>query len=209
VGAFFANPVLLLASIGSGATQFVTYGLGNFAVLFLIREKGMTLNEIALWYAITVAVGMGGGMLISGRVIDRFIRRSRQVYAIGPAVSLAIALPFYVAFVWAPAWPVALVLLTVVMLLNYFYLSASVALVQEEVKPNQRVLSGALLLLVMNFIGLGLGPTFVGWLSTFLTERGVAHSLQFALYALAPAYLIAIFLFLWLGRVLRRDAPLV
>jgi MFS family permease len=203
VRAFFANPVLLLASVGSGATQFVTYGLGNFAVLFLIREKGMTLNQIALWYAITVAVGMGGGMLISGRVIDRFIKRSRQVYAIGPAISLAISLPFYVAFVWAPAWPVALVLLTVVMLLNYFYLSASVALVQEEVKPNQRVLSGALLLLVMNFIGLGLGPTFVGWLSTFLTERGVAHSLQLALYALAPAYLIAIALFLWLARVLR------
>ncbi|WP_447412599.1 hypothetical protein, partial [Clostridium perfringens] len=71
VGAFFANPVLLLVSIGSGATQFVTYGLGNFAVLFLIREKGMTLGEVALWYAIAVAIGMGGGMLASGRVIDR------------------------------------------------------------------------------------------------------------------------------------------
>jgi MFS family permease len=206
VGAFFANPVLLLASIGSGATQFVTYGLGNFAVLFLIREKGMTLNQIALWYAITVAVGMGGGMLISGRVIDRFIKRSRQVYAIGPAVSLAVALPFYLAFVWTPAWPMALVLLTVVMLLNYFYLSASVALVQEEVQPNRRVLSGALLLLVMNFIGLGLGPTWVGWASDYFAAHGSAHSLQIALYTLAPAYLVAIFLFLWLGRVLRRGS---
>jgi hypothetical protein len=40
-------------------------------VLFLIREKGMTLGEVALWYAIAVAIGMGGGMLASGRVIDR------------------------------------------------------------------------------------------------------------------------------------------
>lgn len=205
VGAFFTNPVLLLVSIGSGATQFVTYGLGNFAVLFLIREKGMTLKEIAVWYAIAVALGMGGGMLISGRVIDRLIKRSRQVYAIGPAVSLAIALPFYVAFVWAPTWPLALVLLTVVMLLNYFYLSASVALVQEEVRPDQRVLSGALLLLVMNFIGLGLGPTYVGAASDYFAARGVAHALQIALYTLAPAYLVAIALFLWLGRVLRRS----
>jgi MFS family permease len=205
-GMFFTHPVLLLAALGSGATQFVTYGLGNFAVLFLIREKGMTLNQIALWYAITVAVGMGGGMLISGRVIDRFIKRSRQVYAIGPAVSLAVALPFYLAFVWTPAWPMALVLLTVVMLLNYFYLSASVALVQEEVQPNRRVLSGALLLLVMNFIGLGLGPTWVGWASDYFAAHGSAHSLQIALYTLAPAYLVAIFLFLWLGRVLRRGS---
>jgi MFS family permease len=208
VGTFFTNPVLLLASVGSGATQFVTYGLGNFAVLFLIREKGMTLNQIALWYAIAVAFGMGGGMVISGRVIDRLIKRSRQVYAIGPAVSLALALPFYVAFVWAPTWPLALLLLTVVMLLNYFYLSASVALVQEEVRPDQRVLSGALLLLVMNFIGLGLGPTYVGAASDYFRAYGSAHALQIALYTLAPAYLVAIALFLWLARVLRARAAL-
>jgi hypothetical protein len=42
---FFSHPVLMLAALGSGATQFVTYGLGNFAVLFLMREKGMTLSR--------------------------------------------------------------------------------------------------------------------------------------------------------------------
>jgi MFS family permease len=202
---FVSHPVLMLAALGSGATQFVTYGLGNFAVLFLIREKGMTLPEIALWYAIVIGVGMSAAMLISGRVIDRLSRRSRLVYALGPAISLAIAMPFYVGFVWAPGWPLALVLMTIVNCFNYFYLSAAVALVQEEVRPDQRVLSGALLLLVMNFIGLGLGPTFVGWLSTYLTERGVAHSLQIALYSLTPFYLIAIMLFLLLAYVLRRE----
>ena len=207
IRAFFANPVLLLASLGSGATQFVTYGLGNFAVLFLIREKGMTLGQIAIWYAIAVAVGMGVGMLASGRIIDRLARRSRQVYAIGPAISLAVALPFYVAFVWAPGWPLALLLLVVVMLLNYFYLSASVALVQEEVRPDQRVLSGALLLLVMNFIGLGLGPTYVGQASDWFAAHGSAHSLRDALYTLSPTYLVAIALFLWLARVLRAGRP--
>lgn len=202
---FFTHPVLMLAALGSGATQFVTYGLGNFSVLFLIREKGMTLPEIALWYALVVGIGMSAAMLISGRVIDRLSRRSRLVYALGPAISLAIAMPFYIGFVWAPGWPLALLLLTVVNSFNYFYLSASVALVQEEVRPDQRVLSGALLLLVMNFIGLGLGPTFVGWLSTHLTEQGVAHSLQIALYALSPFYLIAIALFLLLARILRAE----
>ncbi|WP_213978973.1 MFS transporter [Sphingomonas sp. dw_22] len=202
---FFTHPVLMLAALGSGATQFITYGLGNFAVLFLIREKGMTLPEIAVWYALAVLVGMGGGMIVSGRVIDRFTRRSRTAYATAPAVSLALALPFYVAFLWAPGWPLALALLTVLMFLNYFYLSSSVALVQEEVRPDQRVLSGALLLLVMNFIGLGLGPTYVGAASDWFKAQGSAHSLQMALYTLTPSYLIAIFLFLWLARILRAE----
>ena len=207
LGMFFRNPVLMLAALGSGATQFVTYGLGNFAVLFLMRDKGMTLSDVGIWYALVLVVGMGGGMVISGRVIDRMTRTSRAGYAIAPAASLAIAMPFYLGFIWAPSWPLALLLLTVVMVFNYFYLSASVALVQEEVRPNQRVLSGALLLLVMNFIGLGLGPTWVGFASDWFKATGTPLYLQSALYTLTPFYLIAILLFLALARVLKRGLP--
>ena len=115
-------------------------------------------------------------------------------------------MPFYLGFIWAPGWPLALGFLTVVMFFNYFYLSSAVALVQEEVAPNQRVLAGALLLLVMNFIGLGLGPTWVGQASDWFKAQGDAHSLQSALYTLTPFYLIAILLFLRLARLLRREA---
>lgn len=202
---FLSNPVLMLAALGSGATQFVTYGLGNFAVLFLMREKGMALGDVAIWYALVLLVGMGGGMVLSGRVIDRMTRTSRAGYAVAPALSLAIAMPFYLGFIWAPGWPLALLLLGVVMVFNYFYLSASVALVQGEVRPNQRVLAGALLLLIMNFIGLGLGPTWVGFASDWFKVQGDPHSLQSALYTLTPFYLVAIGLFLWLASRLRRE----
>jgi MFS family permease len=202
---FVTRPVLMLAALGSGATQFVTYGLGNFAVLFLMREKGMTLQEIALWYALVVAIGMSGGMVVSGKIIDRMTRTSRVAYAMAPAISLAISLPLYLGFVWSPGWPLALVLLTAVNFFNYFYLSSSVALVQEEVRPNERVLSGALLLLIMNFIGLGLGPTYVGAASDYFLAHGYANSLQISLYTLSPFYLIAIALFLRLAARLRHE----
>lgn len=203
VKAFFSNRILLLASLGSGATQFVTYGLGNFAVLFLMREKGMTLSEVAVWYALVIIVGMGGGMIASGKLIDRLSVRSRRSFATAPAASLAIAAPFYLGFVWAPTWELALALLTIVMFFNYFYLSCSVTLVQEEVAPNQRVLAGALLLLVMNFIGLGLGPTWVGAASDWFAAQGSsANSLQLALYTLTPFYAIAIVLFVTLAKVI-------
>ena len=91
--------------------------------------------------------------------------------------------------------------------LNYFYLSSSVALVQEEVRPDQRVTSGALLLLVMNLIGLGLGPTFVGMVSDFFRATHPTNSLQMAFYALLPFYGVAILLFLWLARILRNENP--
>ncbi|HYC66784.1 MFS transporter [Brevundimonas sp.] len=202
---FFSRPTLVLAAFASGVTQIITYGLGNFAVLFLMREKGMTLNDVALWYALVVFIGMGGGIFASGWLIDRFTRRSKKAYALLPAMSLALALPFYIAFVWAPSWPLALALLAAPTFLNYFYLSSSVALVQEEVKPNQRVMSGALLLLVMNFIGMGVGPTYVGAASDFFRATNPEHSLQLALYTLTPIYVAAVCLFLWLARLLGRD----
>ena len=206
---FFTHPLLMRASLGSGATQFVTYGLGNFAVLFLMREKGMTLEEVAIWYALVIGVGMSAGMLVSGRLLDRFTRRSRTAYAIAPAVSLTLALPLYLAFVWAPICQLARAFLTPVMFLNYFYLSASIALVQDEVKPNERVLAGALLLLIMNFIGLGLGPTYVGAASDYFAGQGHSNSLQIALYTLAPFFVLAVAIFSSLALLLRREARAV
>jgi MFS family permease len=152
-----------------------------------------------------VLIGMGGGIFVSGRVIDRFTRRSRQAYAVVPAVTLAIAVLPFLGFVWAPSWPLALAFLIGPTFFNYFYLSSAVALVQEEVAPHQRVLSGALLLLVMNLIGMGVGPTFVGAVSDALRASHPQHSLQIAFYALLPVYGLAIGLFVCLARVLRKE----
>jgi MFS family permease len=204
VGRFFANPVLLLASIASGGANFITYGISNFATLLLMREKGMTLGEVAVWYALVVAIAMSAGIYASGRLIDRFTTRSRAAYGYIPALSLLIAAPFFVGFVWSPHWQWALIFLTVPMFLNSFFLPATVAFVQDEVSPDKRVISGALLLLVMNFIGLGLGPTYVGMASDFFHAAYGTHSLQAALYALTPMYLIAALLFVGLARLIIR-----
>ncbi|MCR5879697.1 MFS transporter [Phenylobacterium sp. J367] len=203
---FFTTPALLLVALASAATQIVTYGAGNFTTLFLMREKGMTLPDVSLWYALVVIVGMGGGIFVSGRVIDRFTRKTRTAYAFVPAVSLTLAILPYLGFVAAPTWPVALAFLLGPTFLNYFYLSSAVALVQEEVAPSQRVLSGALLLLVMNLVGMGVGPTFVGMVSDALRVSHPENSLQMAFYALTPVYGLAIALFVALTLVLRREA---
>lgn len=203
---FFSRPVLVMVALASGATQFVTYASLNFTTLFLMREKGMTLNEIAVYYALLIGVGISAGMYASGRLIDKFAPRGKQAYAMVPAVGLALAIPFFIGFVWAPTWPVALLFLIGPTFFNYFYLSPAVALVQEEVKPQERVLSGALLLLVMNLIGLGLGPTYLGAVSDLLRESYPNHSLQIAFYTLVPFYVLAVVMFLGLARKLKHEA---
>jgi MFS family permease len=203
---FFSRKSLVLIALGSGITQLIAYGLQNFAVLFLMREKGMTLREVAAYYSLVALFGMTGSMIATGWLVDRFTKRSKAAYALLPATSLVFAVPFYIAFVSATSWSMACWFLVATMFLNYFYLSSAVTFVQQEVRPDQRVMSGALLLLVMNFIGLGLGPTYVGAASDFLRAYSPQHSLQLALYSCLVFYVVAILIFLWLARVLRRES---
>ena len=74
---FFSRPVLVLIALASGATQFVTYASLNFTTLFLMREKGMTLNEIAIYYALLVGIGDQRRHVRLGPP-DRPVRGARQ-----------------------------------------------------------------------------------------------------------------------------------
>ena len=201
---FLSRPVLLRASIAAGVTQIVTYATLNFTTLLLMREKGMTLHEVAVYYALLVAVAISAGMYTSGKLIDRFAPRTPAAYGWIPGIALLVAIPFFIGFVWAPGWRLSLILLAVPLFLNQFYLSPTVALVQEQVAPNERVLASALLLLVMNLMGLGLGPTFLGAVSDALRPSHPDRSLQLALYTLVPFYVLAVLCFVWLARALER-----
>ncbi len=44
----------------------------GFTTLFLMREKAMTLDQIAIWYALILGVGVSAGIFLSGRLVDRF-----------------------------------------------------------------------------------------------------------------------------------------
>ncbi|KOQ79048.1 MFS transporter [Stenotrophomonas maltophilia] len=202
---FLTTPNLMIAALGAAANQFVTYAIMGFATLFLMREKGMTLQQVAIFYALVVGVTVCGGMYASGRLLDAFKKRSRAVYGVLPGVAMILALPFFIGFVWAPTWQLSLLMLAPPMFLSFFYLTPCVALVQEEVRPNQRVLSGAILLLIMNLIGLGLGPTYLGHASDVFSGTSPGNSLQMAFYTLAPFFVLASVLFLVLAHRLRHE----
>jgi hypothetical protein len=58
---------------------------------------------------------------------------------------------------------------------------------------------------VMNLVGLGFGPTFVGFMSDYFKPTHPDNSLQLAFYCLAPFYAVAILMFMWLASALKRE----
>ncbi|MBI1359824.1 MAG: MFS transporter [Alphaproteobacteria bacterium] len=192
---FFTRPVLVLTALGCGLTALVGYAALGWNVSFLTRVKHMAIGDIALYYAMMIAVAMGLGTWLSGLIVDWLVKRSKIWYAMLPAIAVGLSIPFYVGYVYAPTWQVALACLAGPTFLTIMYLAPALAVVQNSVKPAQRTQAGAMLLMVLNLIGLGGGPSLVGTLSTWFHEsKGMsdAAGLQAAMFWVTPFYAITV-----------------
>ncbi|MDB5420164.1 MAG: major facilitator superfamily 1, partial [Brevundimonas sp.] len=187
---FFGNPVLWRISLAGGLSSFVTYGLLNWLPSFLMRSKGMELGEVARYLSVTSAGSMALGLWLGGYLADRLGKSSERAYALVPCCALLAALPIFVAAVLYPDWGGALALFAVPIALNIFFMGPSLAIVQNRSAPSERTVSSALFLLINNLVGLGCGPLFVGVVSDVAASRGATDSLQVAMLALAPMFVI-------------------
>jgi MFS family permease len=77
----------------------------------------------------------------------------------------------------------ALALAALPAILAGLYLGPTFAMTQALVPPRMRAQAAAVLLLILNLIGMGLGPQFVGVLSDALAPRFGAESIRWALLA--------------------------
>jgi len=68
-------------------------------------------------------------------------------------------------------------------------LPPAITVVQNAMPASQRATGGSILLFLLNLIGLGRGPLFVGVISDHLAIAGSANALRSALTALVPIYL--------------------
>ena len=106
---FFGNPALVLAATAGGRDP--DHHLRRRQLHHPLPDAGEGHEPASRSRSTTPwswRSAWAAGSSSSGRIIDRFTRRSRQAFAIVPAVTLALAAPPFVGFVWAPTWPVAL-----------------------------------------------------------------------------------------------------
>lgn len=207
IGFFVSSPALRLTALSAGLTAFVGYGLLNWSASLLIRVKGAQLADVALWYALLTGVANVAGTFASGLIVDKWGRRDPAGYALAPGIAILCSAPFLWGAVLAPGWPAAVAFLVGPALLNNMYLAPGLAVVQNGVPTRFRGTAGALLLFMLNLIGLGGGPVFVGLVSKALTPRlGAAAALQHAMLWLTPFFVLAFLCQLAAARALRRAA---
>lgn len=173
-------------SLAAGLHAFVSYGLSSFYTSFFLRSHGMNLGEAGLWLSVVVAVGGLTGSFLGGLWCDRRYARTQDArwYVWIPAITLIVIVPFGFVVYSLNNTVVALVLLTLYVALSAAYLGPSIASTYRLVGLRERALASAFLLLILNFIGLGLGPIFTGAVSdlfmTHFVSEGIAQKVALA-----------------------------
>lgn len=205
VARFFRNRTLVITALSSGLSAFVGYAVLTWAPPFLIRVKGMGLEEVALYYSLVLGVTGAIGTFGAGWLVDRLSRVNRRWYAYVPALAFLASIPCFIGFLLAPTWQLALLFFIGPALLNNMYLAPALAVVQNAAPPAMRTVSGAILLFILNIIGLGGGPLFVGMISDWAAGGYGERSLQVGLAALTPVIGITIAAHYLASRSIRRD----
>jgi MFS family permease len=162
---------------------FYGYGAGAFNPAFLERVHGLAPLEIGAWLgAIAASTGVAGTWL-GGWLTDRLSVRDLRWYMWLPGWGSLAVVPFVLLFYLWPDGRQALALAALPAILAGLYLGPTFAMTQALVPPRMRAQAAAVLLLILNLIGMGLGPQFVGLLSDLLAPRFGVESIRWSLVA--------------------------
>ena len=194
----FSKKTFIFLALGCGIHTFANYGVGNFFAPFLARVHGMEVASIGAALGVTSGVGGMIGTFLGGFLADRFGTKDIRWYLwVAVIAEILNYIPAYFAFFSND---------TQFVLFNYFftalltaiYLGPCIAVTHNLVNAKMRALSSAILFLVLNLIGLGLGPLGIGAISDYLAPTYGAESLRYAFSFTFLTGAIALILF-WLA----------
>ncbi len=171
----FGTWSFLNMTLGVTLASFAGYGAGQFSSPYFIRAFGLGIAVVGVVFGLIGGVSAGAGTLVGGFFTDWLSRRSRAWYALVPGFGLAIATPIYILAFTRSDWRVAAATLLLPGLFQYTYLAPTFGVIQNAVDNRRRATATALLYLFLNFIALGGGPPFTGWLIDQFAQFNFTH----------------------------------
>lgn len=209
-----------LVAFAASIKAFIGYGHAPFTASFFLRNHpeeiaglaaGFDLKSVGfIGLALGLVAGTAGafGALLGGLIADKFGARDLRAYVSVPAVAALVTIPIYVFAITTEYAALGIGVLAINAILGTLWYGPVYATAQSIVPPHMRATAAAILLFIINLIGLGLGPLAVGVLSDVLAnvwEFGSAEGIRWALILSTIPNVIAFALFWRARRTIREE----
>jgi predicted MFS family arabinose efflux permease len=178
-------------TFAAASAGFAVYGVMVWVPLYLIRRFGLTTGEVGTAVGLIAGVAGSFGVFSGGFLADRLALRDRRWVARVPAVTTLLFVPCVILVLKAPTATVAIALLVPAYLVALAYTGPTWAMLQTAAPAHMRAQAAACMLLVVNLIGLGMGPQAIGIASDMLGSAGSTTGLGAAIGAAAAVSLAA------------------
>jgi len=192
-------------SFGAALTAFVGYGVVTWVPSFLIRSHGMNTGDAGTYLGLILGIPGGIGIVLGGWMADRYGSRDTRWYLWIVSVALLLGTPFAFGIYLVETPAMSLLFLIMPVLLGNFYQATTFSQVQGLVGLRMRSVAAAVLLFILNIIGLGAGPQAVGILSDVLRDEYGQESLRYSLFIFSFVNVWAAYHFYVAGKYLKQD----
>ena len=191
--------------LGSSLSTFTVMVLIVWSPAYLERVYGIASTQVGL--SLGIATGLGGiaGGLSAGILAQRLMIRDLAWLLRLPAFTSLAAAPLAGAFLLLGESPAALPIFFAVIFCSAAMLAPVMSATQLVAKVQMRAVAAALVTLMFNLIGTGLGPFSVGFVSDMLAPDMGVHALPAAMSLAVVASIGAALAFAMGARHLRAD----
>jgi predicted MFS family arabinose efflux permease len=180
-------------------------GLGPWYAAVMIRSHHMSTTELGL--SLGLIFGLSGltGVLAGGSIAARWFPNNERGQMRMSALTVSATVPFFLGFLLLPKSQYALASLVPLFVAFNVFLGPTYALMQRLVTSEMRATTLAVVMLLANLIGMGIGPQVVGILSDALTPKLGPDALRYAMLIMSLVAFWASYHFWCVGRTIKQD----
>ncbi len=199
VGYLWSNRrAVLNHNIGFALLAMCSYGTTAWIPTYFVRTHGWTAPQIGIVFGLIVMVFASAGIILGGRLADRWIRQGKTDAALRIGVLAAVvSIGGGALYLIAPTGTLAAIALVPPVFALAMPFGAAPAALQEIVPNRMRGQTTAVYLFMTNMIGLGLGPTAIALCTDYLFADD--YALRWSMLIVGSLASLASLLFLTAG----------
>ena len=181
------------------------YSMLVWGPAFLGRVHGMSGVEIGTWLGLIIGVAGCFGGYLGGKWTDRLGHSDVRWYLRLPAIQSLLGVPFVLGFTLLDNTAAALLCFIPFYFVGAMYVGPMLSMTQGLVQLRMRATASAILLFVLNMVGLGLGPVLVGSMNDTVFAVHGDHAIRYSLMVMGVVGGCASLLFWLASQHLQRD----